>query len=153
MQTLQIDETKARKLFPSASNEFKEMLKDTFGEKFFAGKITERIKTIGDVFAEAGVDSSYYNLRPGETEDELNYRLIKLIAKVLNEGWVPDWQNTSEYKYYPWFEIKPGFGLSFHVYGHWYSAASVGSRLCFKSRELAEYAGKQFTDIYTKHLI
>lgn len=153
MQKLQIDEAKARKLFPSATNEFKEMLKDTFGEDFFSTKITDRIKTIGDVFAEAGVDSSYYTLRPGETEDELNYRLVKLIAKVLNEGWVPDWKDTNQYKYYPWFEVKSGSGLAFSDYVYWLTLTDVGSRLCFKSRELAEYAGKQFIDIYNKFLI
>jgi hypothetical protein len=48
MQTLQIDETKAKKLYRIAGPEFKEMLHDTFGEKFFQEKITDRVKTFED---------------------------------------------------------------------------------------------------------
>jgi hypothetical protein len=49
--------------------------------------------------------------------------------------------------------MESGSGLSYDVYDYWRAVASVGSRLCFKSRELAEYAGKQFIDIYTDFFI
>lgn len=153
MQPLKIDEQKARKLFPNASNEFKEMLIDTFGEKFFSQKITDRIKTIEDVYAEAGVNPDRYKLRLDETVDEQYYRIAKLMVKVLNEGWVPDWNDKSQPKFHIWFEVKSGSGLAYRAYDGWATLTAVGSRLCFKSRELAEYAAKQFIDIYTKFLI
>jgi hypothetical protein len=82
-----------------------------------------------------------------------------IIAQALNEGWKPDWNDGNQYKYYPWFEVqasadKPsGFGFSYTYYDYWYSFASVGSRLCFKSRTLALYAGKQFADLYKEYFL
>jgi hypothetical protein len=74
------------------------------------------------------------------------------IAKVLNEGWEPSWNNSNENKYYPWFKMNSGSGLSCSGYDFVLSYTSVGSRLVFKSAELATYAGNQFLDIYSKFL-
>ena len=38
--------------------------------------------------------------------------------------------------------------FSFNGAGSRYSYSTVGSRLCFKSKDLATYAGTQFLDIY-----
>lgn len=68
------------------------------------------------------------------------------IVQALNEGWTPDWSND-EPKYYGWFDLekdennKTGFRLS--SVNYCCSLSDAGSRLCFKSRELAEYAFKQ----------
>jgi len=77
-----------------------------------------------------------------------------IIAQALNGGWQPDWNNSDEYKYWPYFRVIPnnkslsGFGLSYSDYDFWSANTCVGSRLCFKSSELAEYAGKQFKVLY-----
>jgi hypothetical protein len=72
---------------------------------------------------------------------------LYIIADALNGGWEPDWSNYNEYKYYPWFNMRPsGFGL-FRVFCS-HSHSGVGSRLCFKSEEIAEYAAKTFLDLY-----
>ncbi len=87
-----------------------------------------------------------------------HYKLV-IIAEALNEGWQPDWNNDDQWKYYPWFivnasEEKPsGFGLSYHVYGRWDSCTCVGARLCFKSSDLAKYAGKQFKNLYEEYFL
>ena len=72
-----------------------------------------------------------------------------VIADALNEGWKPDWNNGDEYKYYPWFDMENGFVFIVCVYD--FQASGVGSRLCFRSRELAEYAGTQFEDLYKEY--
>jgi len=81
------------------------------------------------------------------------FKLMK-IAKALNEGWTPDWQDNDQRKYYPWMDMeddnRSGLGLSFSVCGSADSLSAVGSRLCFKSRELAEYAGRQFVGLYAE---
>ena len=41
-----------------------------------------------------------------------------------------------------------GSGFSYYDCVFTYSRSSVGSRLVFKSRDLAKYAGQQFEDIY-----
>ena len=87
-----------------------------------------------------------------------HYKLV-IIAEALNAGWVPDWTNWDETKYYPWFDVdekadKSGLGLSCDGYDFADSNTTVCSRLCFQTSELAEYAGKQFQDLYeTSYLI
>jgi hypothetical protein len=116
-------------------------------------KVTERIKTITDVLADNGLTLDQFNSQcQGLTVDEINYRLAKLLTKSLNEGWTPDWNNTSESKYVPWFEMGSS-GFLFGGCGIWRSDSHVGSRLCFKTRELAEHAGNHFTDVYRKFML
>lgn len=112
------------------------------------------VKDFDDILAISGADPKDYELRPGESLDELAYRKLKLVAYVYNKGTVLAPGDTSQNKYYPWHQVvkdaaKPsGFGLSCDVYGHWYSLSGVGVRLCFKSADLAIDAGKKFIDIY-----
>ena len=86
-----------------------------------------------------------------------HYKLV-IIAQALNDGWEPDWTNYDEYKYYPWFVVEekssgPGLGLSYIVYAYAGSFADVGSRLCYRTRELARYAGTQFKDLYEEYFL
>lgn len=87
-----------------------------------------------------------------------HYKLV-IIAEALNEGWQPNWNDSGEYKYYPWFEVKAsksnpaGFGFSFTFCDLWSANAGVGSRLCFRTRALALYAGKQFEDLYKEYML
>lgn len=45
-----------------------------------------------------------------------------------------------------------GSGFSFNTYGYGSTFTAVGSHLCYPTRELAEYAGKQFSKEYTDYL-
>jgi hypothetical protein len=123
----------------------------TFKEK--PKVVTERIKTVVDVLADNGLtEDEFKNQCKGLSSDEVGYRLAKLLAKSLNEGWTPNW-DSSEYKYSPWFYLNGGSsGFRCIDFGHWGSDSDVGSRLCFKSRELAIYAGNQFTDVYRQFM-
>jgi hypothetical protein len=70
-----------------------------------------------------------------------------IIIQALNGDWKPDWQVTDEPKYYGWWDLNKdksnpsGFRL-YDVRGY-YGSSAVSSRLCFRSRELAEWAFKQ----------
>lgn len=86
------------------------------------------------------------------------YKLL-FIVEAVNEGWVPDWNNSDEYKYVLWPDIiedksKPsGFGLSFDAIGHWRTSTTVGSRLCFKDRERAKHTFDTFIELYEDYLL
>lgn len=158
MKTLQIDENKAKELFKNASNEFKAMLLDTFGESFFSEKITDRVKTYEDACKVVGIAplklSDFKFLPEKDRKPSYAFHQITTIAKALNEDWVPNWDNENEYKYYPWFRMgSSGVGFSADDYGDWFAYSSVGSRLCFKNRDLAVYAGKQFEEIYRDFMV
>jgi len=151
-KTVQIEESKARSMYNTASPEFKQLLEDTFGKEFFSVKITDRVKTYEDACSELGeTPLNESELKSaGFTTDEINYRKLKTVTKALNEGWVPDWNNDKQQKWYPYFRLSSGvFVFCGAGYGYSFASAGDGSRLCFKSEELAEYAGKQFLDIYS----
>lgn len=153
MKNLQINEKTARELYMKASKEFKAMLEDTFSKEFFSQKITDRIKTFEDACELLNIDSSICKL-DSDSEDTQAYKQLKIIAVALNEGWKPNWNDSNERKWYPYFEMRTssGFGFSYSYFDLWNARTAVGSRLCFKSEQLAEYAGKQFTEIYKQFL-
>ena len=106
--------------------------------------------------------------------DIIAYLKLRIIIAALNEGWEPKF-TKDEWRYYPYFYLitkeeyeqlsdeekgrcvgrsssiaNANGGLVYAVtgYGSAYSCASDGVRLAFKTSELAEYAGKQFIDIW-----
>lgn len=120
--------------------------------------VIERIKTVEDVLRELGNDQEvliYNKLLTILDADShvVNNQMAVLITKAMNEGWVPDWANSNEYKYFIWFEMRGSSGFQFHGYGYWTADSAVGSRLCFSSRERAEHAGKTFQHIYEKFMV
>lgn len=145
MATLQLSEAQARRIYPAASEELKTILEQTFTKGFFNQKITDRVKTILDAYAVTGTP---YIIPEGLTPDEVAYRHLKVVVKALNEGWTPNWDKDEEMKYYPWFYLDATSGFRLNCVDWCYESSPVGSRLCFRSRELAEYATMQFHDLY-----
>lgn len=158
MKTLQLKLETARELYPTAAPEFKKMLEETFGKKSLKQDITERIKTYGDVCKELGIDETSITFSGSFDSDDiasiLAYNKLRNITRALNEGWTPDWENGDELKYYNWLNMNSSAAsrFSFGACGCVVAVSSVAARLCFKSRELAEYAGKQFEDIYREFM-
>jgi len=101
------------------------------------------------------------------------YLKLRIIAAALNEGWEPQF-TKDEWRYFPYFvfytqeeidkmseetkarvvrrsgDYAVAYGGVAYAYAYSDSSdtyAGSGSRLAFRSRELAEYAGKQFVDI------
>ncbi|MCL2291204.1 MAG: hypothetical protein FWC34_10990 [Bacteroidetes bacterium] len=156
MKTLQITEQTARKLYTIASAEFKAVLEDTFGKDFFSMSIMDRIRSVEDACAELGQKPVNEPLLrdSGFTEDEIIYRKLKIVTKALNENWEADYEDPNQKKWFPWFSVSSGafvFGDANYAYS--YANAGGASRLCFKSEELAEYAGKQFIELYKKFIL
>lgn len=126
-------------------------------------EITDRVKTYEDACKVLGVEPiNEQNAKAqGFRSDEIARRKLETIAAALNEGWKPDWNNTDQYKYYPYFYIQEnakGKGSAGLSYASTYYTASathayIGSRLCFYASRLARYASNQFTDLYEQILI
>ena len=75
------------------------------------------------------------------------------IAEAWNkaDGFVPDFLDWNQAKYYPWFKYDKdaaGFVCAHPSYSPSSANASVGSRLCFKSSARAAQFGNQFAHLY-----
>ncbi len=147
MKSLVIGEERAKEFYPSASKEFKAVLEDTFTKEFFFRKITDRVKTFEDACKVLGIDPADQYCDRHDSPDDIAYKKLKVIIRALNERWTPDWNDSNQAKYWNWFYFdSPGFRFDDADYD--YANSYVGSRLCFRSEELAEYAAKQFLDLY-----
>lgn len=78
----------------------------------------------------------------------LAYHKLTIIARAINGGWKPDWNNRSQYKYYPVFYYENA-GLAFASYAASHASAYFGSRLCFQTEAMSDYAATTFADLYT----
>ena len=110
------------------------------------------------------------------TKELFAYLKLRIICAALNEGWKPTF-DKEEYRYYAWFYIytkaeyeelnddekkeccvvgrSNTYGGLTYAHANYASSNSfslLGSRLAFKTRDLAEYCGKQFIDIWADFL-
>lgn len=123
------------------------------------------------------------NLRDAEVandnKDIIAYMKLRIIVAALNEGWEPQFI-PGEYRWSPYFVLytkdeidemdektraRVVFRSSYianadggvsYAYSSYDSAsvfAVIGSRLAFKTDDLAEYAGKQFIEIYADFML
>jgi hypothetical protein len=123
--------------------------------------ITEKVKTFEDACEALGLNPESLpvveNLPEKDRQSIVAYYKLTIIIRALNEGWEPNFSDWNEYKYWNLFYINTngataGFGCADSSRAPSSAAANVGSRLCFKTRELATYAREQFRDIYFEYL-
>lgn len=77
------------------------------------------------------------------------------IAQAWNkeDGFVPDFSDREQDKWFPWFEYNKNVaGFVYATTGNTPTAGHtlIGSRLCFKTRKRAIQFGKQFVDLFNK---
>lgn len=155
MSNIKVDSENVLIAYKNADDKGKKLLKDLYGDQVdFNQNIMDRVKTFEDACAVLKIDPATVLVaaRHEDTKSINAYAKLIIIIRALNEGWVPDWADTNTYKYYAWFIHKTGVGLSYYGDVSASSGTHFGSRLVFKSMELAAYAGKQFEDIYRDYL-
>lgn len=92
-------------------------------------------------------------VNPKHIKALIAYNRLCTIAQAWNkaDGFEPDFSNTSQYKYFPWFVYDNGAAGFVFAYANSTATnahADIGSRLCFKTRERAMQFGKQFIDLW-----
>ncbi len=120
----------------------------------------KKIKSFEDACKALKVDATLPNFSNAPSMHQkaflAHYKLV-LIVQAVNDGWQPNWADTNEYKYELFHDIitkeSGGFGLWFDDYDNWYAYTLCGSRLCFKSREIAKYTFVTFKDLYEEYLL
>lgn len=123
-------------------------------------KITEKVKSYEDACAVLGRETTLpdFSFLPEKEQkaQEAHFKLC-VINEALNEGHIHDWSNGKWDKWFPWFDFNDGSAssgrFSFYHSAYQRSTSDCGSRLCFKSEELAYYAGKQFEDLYRAYYV
>lgn len=146
--TLEISKQNALKAYAQADGDGKELLSNLFGKDKIPGNVMDRIKTVDDAIRE--MNTTLEEVLPYRSPQNSHQRglnamaMMMVVRDALCEGWEADYSNTDQWKYEPRFIYKPGVGFSYYGYVDWSADAHVGSRLCFPSRELAEYFGRTF---------
>ena len=139
---------------------------------------TDALRVLGT--PEELISDDFFKEQEKLGEDVVAMLKLRVIAEALNEGWRPKFDGD-ECRYYPWFYIYTkkeyeeldedekkecrvvgrsnynagaggGVAFAYASSASSYSGTYFGSRLAFKTRELAEYCGKQFIEIWEKWL-
>lgn len=112
------------------------------------------IKTVEDAFTALEWDyESWMQQHSFLAPHALAYLQLTVVAKAINGGEWMDYSDTEEYKYYPYFSASgSASGFSCYRCSSNRSYSDVGSRLCFKTKEQAIYAGQQFINLYNQFI-
>lgn len=133
----------------------KKLLVKLFPHIPLSNDIRDKVKTLADAIKITGIkkDAEIMALLNYKGADELmiaarTFVELSIIIQALNEGWVPDFSNSNEYKWYVYMKHVAGSGLAYYDVDYWITSSNAGARLALKSRELGEYAGQQFENKY-----
>lgn len=111
------------------------------------------IKSYEDACAKLGIDPlklpDVSNIPEEFAKPIIAAYKIMIIFKAINNGWTPDWSNSNQWKYFPWYGVlSSGFGFGAAGYLCTAATSAVGSRLCTDSSEKALYIAKTFEAEY-----
>ena len=112
-------------------------------------KLSEKVANLEDV-ARLVTD-----INPMHIEALIALNELFTIAQAWNkeDGFVPDFSDWHQSKWFPWFKYDDDTARFVYAYTNGtptVANANIGSRLCFKTPERAEQFGKQFVDLYNK---
>lgn len=79
---------------------------------------------------------------------------LAVIFEAINDGWVPDFRNKNEKRYFPWPWVSSS-GLAFADSGYRCdtAGASVGSCLCTNTYEKEQFIFETFNDLWKTWLL
>ena len=93
-------------------------------------------------------DRTFVFVNPFTEKDILAYEKLKIIVKVLRDGWKPNWTDLTQMKYYPYFDMRPDVNMiSVQCICH-LTTSVICSKLCVDTPEKAEHLGTMFIELY-----
>ena len=134
----------------------------SYSEDYYISRLDfliEEVETsVEDFISDFESAKRYLKMKgPNEKHKEALIAINQLftIADAWNnaDGFVPDFSDCSQDKFFPWFKYDKdaaGFVCADTYNAPTAAGASIGSRLCFKTRERAAQFGKQFIELYNK---
>ena len=163
--------------YEKANDYGKEILEGIFGKEAFGTDIKGKVKTFMDAVEMLGINNQtvkdFYDIANKTcAKDILAFAKLKVIAEALNEGWKPKY-DIFDGSYYTSFDVitkeeyeklkvndkkkclvfsLPDKEIKFAIVSSKLSIACEAFKISLKSRELAEYFGQQFMDIWKDYL-
>lgn len=97
-------------------------------------------------------------LNPKHVKAIIAFNRLCTIAQAWNkeDDFTPDFSNRNQEKWFPWFvysDDAAGFVYAATYNAAAYAAATIGSRLCFKTSARARQFGEQFIDLWNQVLL
>lgn len=179
-KTIEVKVEDIKRAFDEADDNVKNCILNLFPQIREALPVTDRVKTFEDACREVGIDpTQYISKYDGESADVIAYMKLRVICKALNEGWTPRFAK-GEYRYFPYFRIYSeediirmseeektsmvcrsgsyaytGGGVAYDCAGcdRACAFANHAPEISLKTKELAEYAGKQFLSLYADYFL
>lgn len=172
MKKIEIEKTKLEVAFSVACGNTRTVLLALFGEDAVMPDKPDysdyhNVKTMDDVFAATGCNKEEFEKKLADLpEDVQAFMLLRLIRKALNPTWIPNWADTNERKYFPYFSIILPAGVGGAGSGSnlgvscldssdvaSYSGAGCGGALASENREIAIWFGEHFAEIWKGYLL
>jgi hypothetical protein len=144
---LKVLKENAENAYKAADPNGKKLLEELFPDVFSIDPYLKACEALGKTPVPPLADRSDAD---NVSADAYARLIICIRAKNLVDGkiWVPVYDG-SEYHYWPYFKKdESGFGFSFTVYDLWCTVTDVGSRLEYRTRELAEEGAVEFKQYY-----
>ena len=138
----------------ACTDEQHKLFDEIFGK---AADVTDVVQSVEDAIKYLGEkDEDVQNLMKSRgmklTDSLIAYQEAVVFCKAINEGWFPDYNDTSQYKYFVYIYMKNG-KPTFDGYCWCSLSAGVSSRLTLKNRNLCEHAIKCISDVYERFMI
>ena len=169
---------KVLEAYEKANDYGKEILEGIFGKEAFETDIKGKVETFMDAVEILGINNQtvkdYYDIANKTcAKDILAFAKLKVIAAALNEGWKHKY-DIFDGSYYTSFDViteeeyerlkenekkkclvfsLPDKEIIFAIVSSKLSIACEAFKISLKSRELAEYFGQQFIDIWKDYLL
>ncbi len=141
----------AENAYRAADHSGKKLLEELFPDVFSIDPYLKACEVLGKTPVPVLTDRSDADRVSADAYERL---IICIRAKNLVDGkiWIPVYDG-SEYHYWPYFKPNAsGFGFSYANYDGWGTRTSVGSRLEYRTRELAEQGAEEFKQYYNDFL-
>ena len=149
---MKTSETTLREIYDISNKEVKEKMELEFPTLFKKSSILNEA-----IFYLTEEDEEVVKLRKLEKIEGIDSILAEqrlvVIFRAKNEKFIFDWNDSNQYKYYPWFCLGENF--RYYDFNRYYARSLVSSRLCLKSRELLlELVNQQeILELYKTYLL
>ena len=146
---LTVDWAKAIEAYQLATPDQRLVLESIFGREAFAPSWQEDLKRACKDLG-ATEDNALPLVHSAFDHKEVEvinaYAALRILAKWVRGDWEPDWNDVRQGKYCPWFDLRADFSLGEYVCG--VTTSTVGSRLCFPTKQMALDFATKYIDLY-----